>query len=620
MRTERRWMVNAARTLLASLAVAAAAFAGSMADLSITNSATPRPGLVERSLTFGMNVINNGPDAATGVTVTTKLPPGVTFVTATYNFIGQDPQPCTGTDAIVCDIGKLGVGMLQGVAVSIRVMPASEGKLDNIATVAGDQEDPDPSNNDAEVAVSVEPNVPDPTLEDPNLSAATVVGDLTQPTGIAFLGENDFLVLEKTTGQVKRVTDGKVQGVVLDLAVNGFSERGLLGIALHPDFKNNGFVYLRWTCRAPSFADECAEGTEDSMEPGEVALLGNRVDRFTWDGSKLTFDQNIIQLRAYQADEGQSLRGNHNGGKILFGPEDQKLYIYHGDSGRRGWMQNITEGVGPNGMDDQFGGPEPDNAHLTGVILRLNDDGSTPEDNPFFDVGAKMDGEVGANIQKVFAYGIRNGFGIAFDPQTGQLWESQNGDDSGSEVNRIEAGFNGGWVQVMGLMERIADFKAIESTPRYFGLQQIRWPPTLIADSADEAKNRLFVLPGSRYTDPILTWKYAVDSAGLGFVIGQGLGKELEGDLIMGGATPQLFDGHLFRMRLDPGRMDLDFSDPRLEDRVADNLDKWDVTESESLLFGKGFGVTTDILTAPNGNLYVVSLSKGAVFEISRRK
>jgi hypothetical protein len=116
-----------------------------------------------------------------------------------------------------------------------------------------------------------------------------------------------------------------------------------------------------------------------------------------------------------------------------------------------------------------------------------------------------------------------------------------------------------------------------------------------------------------------LTWKFAVDPAGLGFVNGEGLGKELEGDLIIGGATPLLFDGHLFRMRLDRSRMDLAFSDPRLEDRVADNLDKWDITESESLLFGRGFGVTTDIQTAPNGNLYVVSLSKGAVFEISRR-
>ena len=68
--------------------------------------------------------------------------------------------------------------------------------------------------------------------------------------------------------------------------------------------------------------------------------------------------------------------------------------------------------------DDQFGGPEPDNAHFSGVILRLNDDGSTPEDNPFFAAGAGMGGEVGADFQSIFAYGVRNSFGMAFDPRS----------------------------------------------------------------------------------------------------------------------------------------------------------------------------------------------------------
>lgn len=595
--------------------VSALASAGSKADLSITNTTVPRPALVGRALTYGMNVINNGPDRATGVRVTDTLPPGVTLVSATFNFIEQPSQPCTGTTTIICDIGEMGVGRLEGAAVFIRVMPKAAGTLSNTATVTANEA----SDRSATVEVPVEPNIPDPTLEDPNLSVRTVVSDLMQPTGIAFLDEDDFLVLEKSTGQVKRVANGVVQSTVLDLAVNNFSERGLLGIALHPDFKDNGFVYLYWTCRAESPDDECAGGTEDTSVPEQVALLGNRVDRFRWDGSTLSFDQNIIQLRAFQADEGQPMRGNHDGGKILFGPEDGKLYIHIGDVGRRGWMQNVTEGFGPDGMDDQFGGPEPDNAHLTGVLLRLNDDGSTPESNPFFEVGAEMGGKVGANIQKVFAYGIRNGFGLAFDLKTGQIWESQNGDDSGNEINRIEAGFNGGWIQIMGRLERITDYKDIETSPQYFGLQQIRWSPTLIADSPEEALKSLFVLPGSRYTDPLLSWKFDVEPAGLGFVRGEGLGKEFDGDIIVGGATPLLFDGHLFRLKLDESRMDLVFSDPRLEDRVADNLDKWDITESESLLFGKGFGITTDIQTAPNGNLFVVSLTKGAVFEIFRK-
>ena len=108
------------------------------------------------------------------------------------------------------------------------------------------------------------------------------------------------------------------------------------------------------------------------------------------------------------------LCGNHNAGVIAFGP-DGKLYIIIGDNGRRGNLQNLPCGPiatcpGPVVPDDQFGSPEPDDAHLTDVILRLNDDGSTPSDNPFCSAGAEKGGEVGANIQKIFAYGIRNSF------------------------------------------------------------------------------------------------------------------------------------------------------------------------------------------------------------------
>src|SRR5439155_17940123 len=121
------------------------------------------------------------------------------------------------------------------------------------------------------------------------------------------------------------------------------------------------------------------------------------------------------------------------------------LYVYVGDAGRRGQLQNLPAGptltgLGPVAPDDQFGGPSPNKAHFSGVILRLNDDGSTPMDNPFDAAGAAFGGEVGANIQKIFAYGIRNGFGLAFDPLSGFLWTSENGEDAFDEINRIEPG------------------------------------------------------------------------------------------------------------------------------------------------------------------------------------
>jgi glucose/arabinose dehydrogenase len=484
-----------------------------------------------------------------------------------------------------------------------------------------------------------------PTVVDPNLAVRTVVSGLNQPTTMAFLGPNDFLVLEKGTGQVKRVVNGAVQGVLVDLSVNSASERGLLGIALHPNFPSDPGVYLFWTCRAqtPPDGDFFPEEQVCSDEPGamfgpdsadvlRVPLRGNRVDRFELSGSALVYDHNLLKLLAFQhdaapdppgqGDELQPPRGNHDGGVLAFG-RDGKLYIAVGDLGRRGQMQNLAQGPTPPTADDQFGGPTPDNAHLSGVILRLNDNGSTPSDNPFVGVGGT--GEAAANIRRLYAYGLRNTFGIAFDPVSGNLWDQQNADDAFDELNRVERGMNGGWIQIMGPVERIAQFKQIERTLPPSGgipgaqLQQIRWPPTNIADTPGQALSRLFVVPGSHYSDPEFSWKFAVPPAAIGFLAGRALGPQYENDLFVGAATPLTAGGYLFRFNLTGNRRKVAVDDPRLEDRVADNNAKHDITESETLLFGSDFGVSTDIETGPNGNLFVVSISDGAVYEIFRR-
>lgn len=476
---------------------------------------------------------------------------------------------------------------------------------------------------------------PAPSVLDTNLRVRTVTSGLTTPTSMAFLGNNDFLVLEKSTGNVKHVVNGVVVEVALDLAVNNASERGLLGIALHSNFATNPFVYLYWSCQGtpqPGDQDtpdaECADTPAvgaDSSDISAVPLLGNRVDRFVWNGSTLAYDRNLIKLRAYQndgtpipagqGDQGQPRRGNHNGGVIRFGP-DGKLYIIIGDNGRRGQLQNLVNGPTPPAADDQFGGPAPDRNHLTGVILRLNDDGSTPVDNPFYAAGAS----IGPNVQKIFAYGVRNSFGMAFDPIGGNLWTEENGDDSFDEINRVEAGMNGGWSQIIGPVSRINQFKEIETTFGARNLQQLRWPATNIANTPQEALSRLFVLPGAHYKDPEFSWKWAVAPAGIGFVSGRALGPQYNGDLIVGASTPVLEGGYLFRFNLTGNRVKIGVDDPRLEDRVADNTRKFDITESESLLFGRNFGVSTDIQTGPNGNLFVVSLSNGAVYEVYRTK
>lgn len=484
-----------------------------------------------------------------------------------------------------------------------------------------------------------------PTMLDPNLVVRTVTSGLVTPTSIAFLGSDEILALEKNTGKVQHIVNGSLQNTALDLAVNNASERGLLGIALDPQFAVNHFVYLYWTCQSappppenPFFPveTECPDVPQLGADTGNilaVPLLGNRVDRFFWDGTSLTWDRNLIKLHAFQndgapvppdqGDEGQPPAGNHNGGVITFGL-DGKLYIIFGDNGRRGQLQNLPSGptetgLGPTVPDDQFGGPEPDNAHFTGVIIRLNSDGSTPTDNPFFSAGAAIGGEVGNNIQKIFAYGIRNSFGMAVDPLSGNLWDQENGDDSFDELNLVTPGSNSGWIQIMGPVSRIAQFKQIETTEFGRTLQQLRWPPARIADTPAEALARLFRLSGSQYSEPEFSWKYAVAPAAIGFLNSRELGPQYFGDLFVGLSVPAPEGGALFHFNLTGNRRKIAIDDPRLNDLVADNLTKRDLTESESLLIGRNFGIVTDIETSPDGTLYIVSLSNGSIYEISRR-
>ena len=472
-----------------------------------------------------------------------------------------------------------------------------------------------------------------PTVLDPKLEVRPVATGLSQPVQMEFIGANDFFVLEKPTGQVKRVKDG-VATVVLDLTVNSNSERGLLGIALDKYFKFNGTVYLYWS--------ETTEPADNALGD-KVPLRGNRLDRFKWDGTSLVFEKTLHRSRALQDDVSNRtnpanpvFRGNHNGGVVRVDPKDGTIYLQVGDTGRRGQLQNLVDGpfVFPPGDgeigDDQFGGPDPDANHLTGVILRLNPDGTAPRDNPFYRLGAERGGSVGASLKKIYAYGLRNGFGMAFDPFSGDLWEQENGDDSFSEINRTEPGFNSGWVQVMGPLDRVAQFKAIETTRTpvppdpaapagYYGLQQTRWDPMNIADTPREAEDRLFKLPGSKFRDPVFAWKYEVAPGGIAFASGKDLGKDYKGKLFVGSARANLRGGNLFLLPIHNNRKKVDPDDRRIRDGVADNVAKYEITESESLLFGENFGVTPDLKASPDGTLYVVSSTQGTVYEIKRK-
>ena len=251
-----------------------------------------------------------------------------------------------------------------------------------------------------------------PAMTDEALGVEVAASALTEPTAIGFIGPDEYFVTEKSTGEVHRVQGGEIGEPVLDLAVNFFDERGLLGLAVHPQFADNGYVYLYWTASGEGEGEEGMLGP-DTDDEFTLPDLGNRVDRFAWDGEQLTWDMNIVRMRSntLDADTSGRIRGNHDAGPLVFG-QDGTLFIVNGDQNLRGELQNIE---GQGGLDA---------ANWTGVVLRVNDDGAIPDDNPFVAAAAGMDGEAAENLARIWAYGVRNSFGLAIHPETGELWET----------------------------------------------------------------------------------------------------------------------------------------------------------------------------------------------------
>ena len=208
---------------------------------------------------------------------------------------------------------------------------------------------------------------------------------------------------------------------------------------------------------------------------------------------------------------------------------------------------------------------------------------------------------------------------MAFDPLSGNLWDQENGEDAFDEINLIEPGMNSGWIQIMGPASRVAQFKQIETTSLHHedfpNLQQFRWGPERIADTPAEALSRLFVLPGSHYSDPEYSWKFVLAPAAIGFLDSRALGPQWFGDLFVGfSVNDDSLGGGLMAFELTGNRRQI------AGDLVADNATFHDPRANKTQIVGRNFGIVTDIQTAPNENLLVVSLDRGAVYEISRAK
>jgi glucose/arabinose dehydrogenase len=321
--------------------------------------------------------------------------------------------------------------------------------------------------------------------------------------------------------------------------VDQLSERGLLGIAVHPAFPSAPWVYLYYT--------ESSTGADTFGSPDP---LGNRLYRFRWDGNALVEPALLLDLPVTPGP-------NHDGGMITFGP-DGKLYAVIGDLNRRGQLQNIP------------GGPGADD---TSVIVRLNDDGTVPSDNPFLSLAG--------NLAKYYAYGIRNSFGLAFDPLTNKLWMTENGPESYDEINLVEPGFNSGWIQIMGPGAR-----------------------------SPQGADGLFQLPGSHYGDPKFSWLDPVAPTAIVFLNSTQLGEQYQNDVFVGDINV----GNLYHFRPTPTRDGVRLGTPGLAaDLVADPGD-----DLQEVILGTGFGGITDLKVGPDGRLYILSF-QGKIFAVSQK-
>jgi aldose sugar dehydrogenase len=383
------------------------------------------------------------------------------------------------------------------------------------------------------------------TIGDPNLTIQTLATGLNQPTTMVFIGNDDILVMEKATGQVKRIVGGILQpGFVLDVAVHSLSERGLLGSAVDPDFAVNRQVYLYYT--------ESSTGvdTADNSIP-----LGNRVYRYTWNGAALVNPVLILNLPVTSGP-------NHDGGVMTFG-QDGALYVVIGDLNRNGKLQNIANG------------PDPDD---TGVIFRVDTNGAALPDNPFFNPARPTDA-----MGRYWSYGTRNSFGLTIDPVTGNVWDTENGPTVMDEVNQVRRGSNSGWNQIMG------------------------------PDALDpQGQADLWVAPGSAYSDPEFSWAVPVAPTALAFAASPILGCGLQNDLLVGDNNC----GQLYRFHPNAARDALTFTSMELQDKVADNGGAVCSGQLQEVLFGGNWGAITDLENGPDGRLYLVSLTRGAVYRI----
>ena len=389
-------------------------------------------------------------------------------------------------------------------------------------------------------------SVSNPRVFDSGLKVEKVAEGLDLPTTMAFLGANDFLVLEKDKGTVVRVNNGIISGEpLLDVNVANSVERGMCGIAVSKSGTTT-YVFLYFTE---------IDGNDGDDRKGKDPE-GNRLYRYELVNDKLVNPKLLLDLPAVPGPR-------HNGGAIEIGP-DQNIYVPVGDidgSFTAGFAatktQNFDDGLAPDGRSG---------------ILRITQDGEPVGEGI---LGGSMP------LRLYYAYGIRNSFGLDFDPITGLLWDTENGPHEGDEINLVHPGFNSGWQQIYGFSSSLKKFYT----------------------------NELVTFGGrGKYEEPKVVWAKSTGLTSIIFLDSDKLGAEYKDDIFVG----DVHNGRIYHFKLNNERNDL-ILPQSLAGKFIENPPN---PGAEEIVFGDGFSGVTDLTVGPDGYLYIVSIGQGKAYRI----
>lgn len=398
-----------------------------------------------------------------------------------------------------------------------------------------------------------------PLVRDPNLRVEEVVQGLELPTTMAFLDADNMLVLEKDKGTVQRIVDGQImRKPAIDVNVATEVERCMCGIAVSKNNEDPQYVFLYFS-------------EAISKDGGEA--IGNRVYRYEILNDTLHEGKLILDLPALPGPR-------HNGGAIMLGPDNNSLFVPIGDvdgSFNPGgqFVRTLTQNYVNSSIVDGRSG-----------ILAVDLNGRPIQNK----------GILGDSYPLVlyYAYGLRNSFGMDFDPVTGNLWDTENGPAYADEINLVEPGFNSGYTPVQGIWSH-----GVNPSSNVTDWEIFSPIPGGLADFGGRGN----------YSTPEFIWIDPVGPTSIKFFHSEKLGIQYKDDIFVA----DVHNGRLYQFELNSDRTELKLSGS-LEDKIANTT-----AELDGVIFGEGFGGITDLEVGPDGYLYVVSIGQGKIFRILPR-